>query len=83
MPLNDLIGSAEAATILHIDRASVNRWAARGVLEAAVRAPGATGPRLFYRADVLALAESRLSKVRTMLIAHDEILEAALIEAAQ
>lgn len=47
-----LIGSAEAADLLGIDRATFNRWAAGGRIEAAHVMPGATGARLFDKAVV-------------------------------
>lgn len=52
---NNLVGSAEAAQILGVDRATFNRWVARGVVSPAVSFPGVTGARLFRRADVEAL----------------------------
>ena len=57
----DLIGSAEAAILLKIDRATLNRWAAKGLIPTAVRAPGETGPRLFNRADVENFTKKRVA----------------------
>ena len=59
MHRNDLIGSYEAARILSIDRATFNRWAKRGLVPIALTAPGVTGPRLFLRSDIEALAVKR------------------------
>ena len=59
MPETDLIGSNEAAAILSIDRATLNRWAASGHVPIAVNAPGITGPKLYKRADIEALAKIR------------------------
>lgn len=63
MPTNDnphdLIGSLEAAAILGIDRATFNRWAARGDVKPVVTAPSKVGARLFHRADIEALAKER------------------------
>lgn len=42
-----LIGSAEAAQILGVSRATFNRWVAAGRIETAVEMPGSTGARLF------------------------------------
>lgn len=53
--LAELIGSAESAAILEIDRATFNRWVAIGRVKAAAELPGRTGARLFRRADVEAL----------------------------
>lgn len=58
-PASDLIGSAESARIAGVNVATVNRWAASGVLPVAARLPGRTGARLFRRRDVERLAKSR------------------------
>lgn len=42
-----LIGSAQAAKILGVDRATVNRWAQSGYLAAAYDPDTETGARLF------------------------------------
>lgn len=55
----DLIGAAEAAEILDLDRSMVTRLVASGDLPAASKLPGRTGSYLFARADVEALAEAR------------------------
>lgn len=52
----DKISTAEAAGILGRSVATVNRWAKRGLLPALEQYPGRTGPRLFDRATVEALA---------------------------
>lgn len=62
---DDLIGTAEAAEIIGVRVGTVNRWAAEGVLEAAVTLPGKTGARLYRRSDVeayKALREHRRTK---------------------
>ena len=59
MHRNDLLGSFEASRILSVDRATFNRWAKRGLVPIAITAPGVTGPRLFLRADIEALATKR------------------------
>lgn len=51
----DLIGSADACELLHIDRSTLSRWVAAGRLPVALRLPGARGAMLFRRADVTAL----------------------------
>jgi hypothetical protein len=51
----DLIGRAEAAQILRVSR----RHLARLPLTPAMQLPGSTGAVLYFRADVLALAEER------------------------
>jgi excisionase family DNA binding protein len=53
------IGSAEAARLLGVDRATFNKWVTRGDITATFKYPGATGPRLFRRADVERLAKAR------------------------
>ena len=55
-PPIDLVGTVEAAQILHRDDATVLRWAASGKLPIAHRMPGRTGAVLFRRGDVLTLA---------------------------
>jgi len=57
MNTTDLIGSAEAALILRVDRATLNRWAVKGSIPTALKAPGYTGPRLFDRAEIERLAK--------------------------
>ena len=57
--LTDLIGSAVAARLLGINRATFNRWAARDDAALVVKIPGRTGVRLFHRADIEALAKIR------------------------
>jgi excisionase family DNA binding protein len=54
-----LIGSAEAAHLLGIDRATFNKWVARGDIKAHITYPGATGPRLFKRNEIERLAKQR------------------------
>jgi predicted site-specific integrase-resolvase len=56
---NDLIGSIEAASILNVDRATFNRWVARGDVPVEVKFPGATGARMFRRIDVERVAKDR------------------------
>jgi len=57
----DLIGSAEAAQILRINRATFNRWAAKGMIPTALKAPGFTGPRLFDRSEIELIATERVA----------------------
>lgn len=52
----DLIGSAEAAELLGIDRGTLTRWVQAGRIDAYMELPGATGSRLFDRAVVQRLA---------------------------
>lgn len=54
-----LIGSAEACRILHIHPATLMRWVRDGKVNEAHKLPGDNGARLFYRADVEALATER------------------------
>lgn len=55
---DDLIGSAEAAEIHGIDRATFNRWVAAGRISPVVAFPGTRGARLFKRSDVEALTKA-------------------------
>ena len=59
MPPIDLIGSNEAARILSINRATLNRWAATGRVPIAIDMDGLTGAKLYERADIEALAKIR------------------------
>ena len=51
-----LIGSAEAAEILGVDRATFNRWVTSGRVHATAQLPGRTGARMFSRESIEALA---------------------------
>lgn len=53
-----MIGTAEAARLLKVDRATVTRWAKAGKL-AATKFPGRNAPYLFTRASVRHLAAQR------------------------
>lgn len=57
-PNLDLIGSAEAAKILEVDRSTFLRWAAAGKITPAVAGNGRTGEKFFNRSDVEALASN-------------------------
>lgn len=59
MHQSDLINSAHAAEILQVDRATFNRWAAKGLVPITFTGPGLTGMRLFRRTDILELAAKR------------------------
>jgi excisionase family DNA binding protein len=53
MPNTDhLIGSAEACTILGVDRSTLSRWVQLGKITPAMQLPGSKGAMLFDRADV-------------------------------
>lgn len=52
-----LIGSAEAAEIVGVDRSTFTRWVNRGEVCPAVELPGKTGARLFDRAEIERLAD--------------------------
>lgn len=55
----DLVNSAQAAQILHIDRSAFTRWVQMGRVPVHYRAPGKTGAYLFRRKDIEALAGKR------------------------
>jgi hypothetical protein len=55
----DLIGSAEAALILGVNRGYFNKLAARGEVDVAVKIPGRTGGRMFEREHIEGLAKTR------------------------
>ena len=75
MQTADLIPTAEAAEIVGVSVATINRWADSGKLRTAVQAPGPTGARLFARPDVLAQAKERRQKVAAELARLDAASE--------
>lgn len=54
-----LIGTAEAAAMLGVSKATVKRYAHSGELPVVVQMPGTTGALLFLRRDVERLAKRR------------------------
>ena len=56
MPDPDIISTSEAAKLLKVHPATINRWALDGKLTPHYEVPGKTGPRFYLRSDVLALA---------------------------
>lgn len=59
MPNLDLLTTAEAASLLDVSIATVNRMADQGKLREAKKFPGIRGARLYKRRDVEALATRR------------------------
>lgn len=59
MHQSDLINSAQASLILLVDRATFNRWAAKGLVPVAIAGPGLTGMRFFRREDIEELHAKR------------------------
>lgn len=57
-----LIGSAQAAKVFGVDRATFNRWVAAGRIPVAVEMDGATGARLFDADLIDALAAQRTER---------------------
>jgi predicted site-specific integrase-resolvase len=55
----ELIGTAESARILEIDKTTLTRWVADGRVVPAVKLPTTNGAFLFARADIEALAAAR------------------------
>lgn len=58
-----LIGSAQAAKVFGVDRATFNRWVKRGSIPVAVAMAGDTGARLFD-ADVIDALAARYRSER-------------------
>jgi len=54
----DLVNTAEAAQILHLDRSAFVRRVQMGKVPVHYRAPGRTGAYLFRREDIEALASN-------------------------
>ncbi|MDJ1115330.1 DUF6397 family protein [Microbacterium dauci] len=52
----NLIGSAEAARLLHVDRSTLTRWVKAGRIEPVQRLDRYRGDFLFDAADVAAMA---------------------------
>lgn len=52
MPPPDLIGTAEAADIIGVERSTIAHWMAKGRIAAHLKLPGRTGAVLFDRAEV-------------------------------
>lgn len=44
---NELLPSVEVCSILGIDRSTLTRWVASGLIQAAIKAPGLRGAYLF------------------------------------
>ena len=55
----NLIGSAQACKTLDIDKSTLSRWVAAGVITPAVKLPGRNGPMLFDPQDVTRLCLDR------------------------
>ena len=55
----DLIGATEAAELLGVHVATINRLAAEHTIPTAAKLPGRTGAHIFHRADILAYAATR------------------------
>ena len=62
MPTNTHIGSREAAELLEVSHATFNRWAKKGKIPTAIKAPGQTGLRLFNRKDIEDFASQHAAK---------------------
>lgn len=54
-----LIGSAEACAVLGVDKSTLSRWVAAGVITPAHKNPGKNGAFLFERQAVNALCIDR------------------------
>lgn len=54
-----LIGSAQAAKVFGVDRATFNRWVAAGQIPSELEMDGATGARLFDADLIDQLAQKR------------------------
>lgn len=54
--IEDLIGSADAAEKLNIDRSTLSRWATAGKITPALRGAGSRGEKFFHTNEIEALA---------------------------
>lgn len=55
MPEPDILSTSEAAALLKVHPATINRWVTDGKLTPHYEVPGRTGPRFYLRSDVEAL----------------------------
>jgi predicted site-specific integrase-resolvase len=58
----EIVSTAEAAVILGVEVATINRWTLAGRLTVAFQGLGKTSPRFFYREDVEALRDKLLAE---------------------
>ena len=65
MPATEHITATEAAAILGISRATLNRRVATGTITPSFDFPGRTGARLFDRATILTIAQSNTDRAVT------------------
>lgn len=61
----DLIGTAEAAERIGVERSTLSHWIAKGRISAAMKLPGATGALLFDRSEVERVAAEYASSPAT------------------
>ncbi len=52
MPDPDLLGTAEAAEIIGVERSTIAHWMAKGRIVAHLKLPGRTGAVVFERSEV-------------------------------
>ena len=69
MPTPDIIPTAEAAALVGVSVATINRWADKGKLPTIAQASGPTGARFFLRSDVATVAEKRRRALAAKLAA--------------
>lgn len=60
--MDDVIGSSEATQILNVDKSTLSRWVASGLISPLKQFPGRTGAMVFRRADVEKLAAERAAQ---------------------
>lgn len=54
----DFMSSAEACELLSVDRSTLTRWVAAGLIRPAMKAPGLRGAYFFERAEVERVKEA-------------------------
>lgn len=57
-----LIGSAEAAAILGINKATLTRWVLKDIVTPVHKLPGPFGAYLFSRPQIMRLAQQRIAR---------------------
>lgn len=67
MPDLDIVSTAEAAELLGVSVATVNRKATNGEMEPVAQGRGQTGARFFRRTDVEAMATARRAEIEAQL----------------
>lgn len=72
-PSPSLLGTAEAATRIGIERSTLTRWVAAGRIKVAAKLPGRTGAVLFTRDEVERVAKEYLAERTPVQVRPEEV----------